>query len=223
MTGDEKKLVVILIGPPGVGKGSQAAKICETYHLAHISTGDILRANIKNQTELGMIAKDIIERGDLVPDNLINSMLFARVEETDCEHGYLLDGFPRTLEQAKAFDDQKSGTVNLKVINLVASDDTVVERISGRLCCKGCTATFHKKFKPPKSPNICDICGSELYQRSDDEASVVLDRLKVYKAQTEPLVKYYKEKHDLQTLSCEKSIEEIFSEAKELIEKIYTK
>lgn len=213
----EKQLVVILIGPPGVGKGSQASKICETFHLVHISTGNILRENIKSHTELGLIAKGIIEKGGLVPDDLVLSMLFDRIAQKDCEQGYLLDGFPRTLPQAEEFEKHTKGSINLKVINLTVSDKTIVERISGRLCCKACSATFHKTFNPPKSPQICDICGGQLYQRSDDQASVVLERLNNYKQQTEPLVDYYQKKNVLKTLSCEDSIEEVFQRVKNLL------
>lgn len=213
----KKKRVIILIGPPGVGKGSQAIKLCKKFNLPHISTGDILRNNIKNKTDLGKKAKDIIEKGELVPDKLINTMLFERIEKTDCAQGYLLDGYPRTLQQAEAFEDRTHDLIELKVINFIASDETVIKRISGRLCCRGCPATYHTIFNPPQKHNRCDVCGSELFQRDDDKENVVRDRLKVYKTQTQPLIHFYEEKKILHSVSCEKSIEEIFTQTCQII------
>ncbi len=208
----EKTLVVILLGPPGVGKGSQATKICSQYKLTHISTGDLFRENIKNQTELGKKAQDIMASGALVPDELVLSMLFDRIEKQDCKTGYLLDGFPRTLAQAQSFDKKLKPTDNLIVISLEASDETVVERISGRLSCKTCNRIYHKIVNPPSQEGLCDHCHETLYQRPDDKEEVVKRRLSVYKTQTKPLIDHYKKLNVLKTISGEHSIDKVFED-----------
>ena len=186
-------LRIILLGPPGAGKGTQAAKIVEKYKIPHISTGDILRMNIQTGTPLGTKAQEYMNKGELVPDDLIVKIAEARILEEDCKPGYLLDGFPRTVYQAEEFDaflEQKGFSID-KVLNINVNQEALMERIIGRRVCKTCGATYHIKNMPSKVEGICDICGGELYQRKDDTAETVENRIAVYNAQTKPLVEYY--------------------------------
>ncbi len=186
-------LRIILLGPPGAGKGTQAAKIVEKYKIPHISTGDILRENIKKGTALGIKAQEYMNKGELVPDDLIIKIAEARILEEDCKNGYLLDGFPRTVYQAEKFDaflEQKGYSID-NVLNINVDQEALMERIIGRRVCKACGATYHIKNMPSKVDGICDICGGELYQRKDDTAETVKNRIGVYNAQTKPLVEYY--------------------------------
>ena len=184
---------IILVGPPGAGKGTQAEKIGAKYDVAHISTGDILRANVKAGTELGKKAKSYMDAGGLVPDDVIVGMMRGRLAEDDCKNGFILDGFPRTVPQAEALTALLA-EMGLKldgVILLDVDDDTVVERLCGRRMCKKCGRIFHVSFKPSTKGDLCDVCGGELYQRDDDKESVIRQRLAVYHSQTAPLVDYY--------------------------------
>ena len=184
---------IILVGPPGAGKGTQAEKIVAKYNVAHISTGDILRANVKAGTELGKKAKSFMDAGALVPDDVIVGMMRGRLAEDDCKNGFILDGFPRTVPQAEALDSllAEMGIKLDGVILLDVDDDTVVERLCGRRMCKKCGRIFHVSFKPSSKGNLCDECGGELYQRDDDKEEVIRQRLAVYHSQTAPLVDYY--------------------------------
>jgi adenylate kinase len=188
----QKPLVVILLGAPGSGKGTQAAELAKTFDIAHISTGDLFRENIKNETELGKKAKAFMEKGQLVPDELVFDMLFDRLAKADCKKGYILDGFPRTKAQAKRLQEKLRGKAKICVFNLAVSDDEVIRRLSGRLTCKVCGKIYHKEFNPPKNDNICDVCGGELYQRPDDTKEVILERLAVYHKQTKPVEAFYR-------------------------------
>lgn len=203
---------LILLGPPGVGKGTQASAIVERYNIPHISTGDIFRANIKEGTKLGMQAKDYMDKGLLVPDELVISIVNDRLTWKDCENGFLLDGFPRTVNQAEALDTQldKMGVKLDRVINLDADKDTLIQRATGRRICKTCGATYHIENNPPKREGICDIDGGELYQREDDKKETVATRIGVYLAQTEPLIDYYREKSLILDIDGTKPIKEIF-------------
>jgi adenylate kinase len=205
-------LVIIFLGPPGIGKGTQAAKVSEQLGFPHISTGDILRDNIKRQTQLGKQTQELIETGRYVPDDIINKMIENRVAQEDCSGGYILDGFPRTLHQAEWLNAFLEGKAQVKVICYNASDDTIVERLSGRLTCKGCGKTYHKLFSPPLEDNRCDSCSGDLIQRKDDQESVIRQRLAVYQKETSPLVDFYQKRGLLETVFCECSIDKIFEE-----------
>ena len=183
--------VVIMLGAPGAGKGTQALRISSAVGLPHISTGDLFRANISQGTELGEKAKSYLESGRLVPDELVIDMLFDRVGQEDCQSGYLLDGFPRTLAQAQALGDRLPDTTEVVVLDLAVDDSELLGRTTGRMLCKACGNIQHKQFSPPKEEGICDACGGGLYQRSDDRDDVVKERLAVYHEQTEPLVAFY--------------------------------
>ena len=205
---------IIMLGAPGAGKGTQAKMIAEKYSLPHISTGDIFRANIKNQTELGMEAKKYMDEGKLVPDELTVKILLDRVANEDCKNGYVLDGFPRTIPQAevlnKALEDMNDAIDY--AIDVDVPDENIVRRMSGRRACVTCGATYHIVHVPPKTENICDKCGSELILRDDDKPETVLNRLKVYHDQTQPLIDYYTAKGVLRTVDGTKDMNDVFAE-----------
>ena len=205
---------IVLLGPPGAGKGTQASAIVSKYSIPHISTGDIFRENIKNGTELGKKAKEYMNKGLLVPDELVVSIVKDRLIEEDCKDGFLLDGFPRTVKQAEALDEElKAMGLKLdKVINIKVGKEILIERAIGRRICKNCGATYHVKFNPSKKENVCDKCGAELYQRDDDKVETVEKRIEVYNKQTEPLIDYYDEKGLLLNVDGTKSIEEVFND-----------
>lgn len=184
---------IVLLGPPGVGKGTQARILSETSKLAHISSGDLFRENIKNQTELGKQVKAILDKGELVPDDLTISMIRDRLSKPDCQLGAILDGFPRTPAQAEALEEMLAefgGEVNA-VPYITAAELVLVERASGRWTCKAHGHIYHEKFNPPKQTGVCDIDGSDLYQREDDKVETVTKRIRVYLDQTMPLVEHY--------------------------------
>jgi adenylate kinase len=187
---------LVLLGPPGAGKGTQASAIVEKYKIPHISTGDIFRANIKEGTALGKEAKSYMDKGLLVPDELVVSIVKDRLLKDDCAKGFLLDGFPRTVNQAESLDSElsKMGIELDRVININANADILIERAVGRRICRECGATYHIKFNPPKVEGVCDKDGGELYQRDDDNESTVSTRINVYMEQTQPLIDYYGDK-----------------------------
>jgi adenylate kinase len=202
---------IVLLGPPGVGKGTQAKILSERTGLAHISSGDLFRENLKNQTELGKLAQTYMTRGDLVPDGVTIAMIKDRLTRPDCKTGAILDGFPRTPSQAEALEamlQEFKGHVDaVPFIN--AADDTLVERLSGRWTCRANGHIFNEKFNPPKDPGKCDFDGSELYQRDDDKAETVKRRIQVYLDQTLPLITYYRDHGKLVELNGMQSIEQV--------------
>lgn len=206
----EKPLVVILMGPPGAGKGTHAKPLSEQLSIPHISTGDLLREHIRNQTSLGQKAKSYIDAGKLVPDEVVLDMLFTRVALPDCSKGYILDGFPRTVPQAHSLD-QKIKNARVIAVNLNVLDTLLVERISGRLACKGCGKTYHKKYNPPSAEGKCDACQGILYQRDDDKEEILKKRLEVYRTQTAPLIEHYgKQKDVLREVDASLKSDEVF-------------
>ncbi|MEM8728233.1 MAG: adenylate kinase [Chlamydiota bacterium] len=205
-------IVLILLGPPGAGKGTQAGLLFENLRLPHISTGDLLRGHIKEGTGLGKTAEGYMDRGKLVPDVLILEMLFARVAREDCRKGYILDGFPRTLAQARAYDQRLGREVETVAINLSLGNEIIVDRLSNRLTCRECGAPYHLTFSPPKKRGVCDICQGPLIQRSDDKEEVIKKRLAVYEKQTAPVIHYYSEKKRLKEFCCNQPIDKVLSE-----------
>ncbi len=187
---------LIILGAPGSGKGTSATVLREKYDLAHISTGDIFRSNIKNGTPLGVEAKSYIDKGALVPDSLTVSMVEDRLSQDDCKKGYILDGFPRTLAQAEALDEMlaKNGDKIDAVLSIVVGDEIIKDRVSGRRVCEKCGASFNVKFKPTKAEGVCDLCGGKVVQRADDNEETVANRLKTYYENTQPLIDFYEKK-----------------------------
>ncbi len=205
---------IIMLGAPGAGKGTQAKMIAEKFGIPHISTGDIFRANIKNGTELGKKAKEFMDKGQLVPDELTVEILLDRVASDDCKNGYVLDGFPRTIPQADVLDKEltKLGDKVDFAINVDVPDENIVRRMSGRRACLKCGATYHIEHIPPKKEGICDKCGSELVQRDDDKPETVQNRLSVYHEQTQPLIEYYDKKNILKSVDGTKDMQEVFND-----------
>lgn len=205
---------LILLGPPGAGKGTQAEYITEKYEIPHISTGDIFRKNIKEGTELGKRAKSYIDQGALVPDALVVEIVVDRLKQADCANGFLLDGFPRTEVQAEELDTVLEN-MNVKlnaVINIKVNPEMLVARAVGRRICKSCGATYHIKNNPSKLEGVCDKCGGELYQRSDDVEETVENRINVYMNETSPLINYYSSKGNLVDIKGEQDINKVFED-----------
>jgi adenylate kinase len=205
---------IVLLGPPGVGKGTQAEIIAKSTGLPHISSGDLFRENIKNATDLGKLAQSFMNKGELVPDDVTIGMIRDRLSRPDCSAGALLDGFPRTTVQAEALEKllaEFGGTVNY-VPYIAASEATLVERLSGRWTCKAQGHIFHEKYNPPKKAGVCDLDGSVLYQRDDDKAETVTRRIQVYFAQTAPLIAYYRERGLLSEIDGARPIEQVSAE-----------
>ncbi|MGL4662143.1 MAG: adenylate kinase [Culicoidibacterales bacterium] len=187
---------IVLMGPPGVGKGTQAVLIAETLNIPHISTGDIFRKAMKDETELGLQVKQVVESGNLVSDELTAAIVKDRLAQTDCQNGFLLDGYPRNVEQAKTLD-QIVSELGIKldlVLDFTVDEIQLLERLSGRLVCRKCGSTYHQKYSAPKVEGVCDACGGEVYQREDDKPENVKTRLEVYFNQTKPVTDYYNQK-----------------------------
>lgn len=203
--------VVILLGAPGAGKGTQAVRLSSALELPHVSTGDLFRANLKQGTELGERAKSFMNSGKLVPDELVLEMLFDRVGNADCTEGYLLDGFPRTLPQAEALDARlEADAAKVLALEIEVPDERVVARISGRRVCRDCGNIHHVTFSPPRAEGVCDACGGELYQREDDNESVVAERLAAYHRETLPLVDHYGGQGLLTKVDGDRKPDEVF-------------
>ena len=205
---------IIMLGAPGAGKGTQAKQIAAKYEIPHISTGDIFRANIKNNTELGQKAKSYMDKGELVPDELVVDLVVDRIKADDCKNGYVLDGFPRTIPQAEALDAALAA-INDKVdfaINVEVPDENIINRMSGRRACVACGATYHIVHIPTKVEGICDKCGAELILRDDDKPETVKNRLNVYHEQTQPLIDYYTGKEVLHEVDGTKEMEAVFGD-----------
>ena len=205
---------VVLLGPPGVGKGTQAGLISKKYELTHISTGDIFRANLKQGTPLGLKAKEYMDKGLLVPDELVCDLVKDRVQQDDCKNGYLLDGFPRTVYQAENFDKylKDKGEELSVVLNIQAPFEDLFNRAAGRRVCKQCGKTYNVISLPPKTEGICDVCGGELLQRPDDALETVQNRLKVYEDQTSPLIEYYRTTDRLADIDGCQAIDGVFGQ-----------
>ena len=210
---------IILLGPPGAGKGTQAKKIAENYKLPHISTGDILRENISNNTPLGIKARSYMSRGELVPDELLITIIKERLSRQDCSNGFLLDGYPRTIPQADALQmilTESNRNIDV-VLNIDVDDEELIKRLSGRRMCK-CGASYHVIFNLPEKDGICNLCKGKLYQREDDKEEAIKNRLIVYKKQTQPLIEYYKDKGLIRTIDGGQEILMIFEDIKKVLE-----
>ncbi len=210
---------IILMGPPGAGKGTQAEKLVELYQIPHISTGDMFRKAQKDGTELGLKAKSYMEQGQLVPDEVTVGIVKERLAEDDCKNGFLLDGFPRTVQQADALDGilKELGMALDRVINIEVDKGLLVDRLTGRRVCRSCGATFHVINKAPKVEGVCDKCGGELYQRNDDKVETVSNRLDVYAAQTAPLIEYYQSKDIMSSVDGSKSMEDVLANIRSVL------
>ena len=204
--------IIILLGAPGAGKGTQAVRLASALSLPHVSTGDLFRLHLREGSPLGQEARGFMDQGRLVPDRIVLDMLSERIEAADCEAGYLLDGFPRTLPQAEALEAKIAGNDDVHVIDLEVADETLVERLSGRLLCRGCGNIQHRTFSPPAAEGVCDSCGGELYQRDDDSADVVRERLRVYHEETEPLVQFYRDRGVLRTVDGEQAPDQVYEQ-----------
>ncbi|MBR5339642.1 MAG: adenylate kinase [Lachnospiraceae bacterium] len=211
---------IVMLGAPGAGKGTQALRIAEQYGVPHISSGDIFRKNLKEGTELGLRAKAYMDEGLLVPDELTTDLVISRLREEDCKDGYVLDGFPRTLPQARALSEKlKSEGARIDfALDIEVSDEEIVSRVSGRRICPKCGAGFHTLYNKPQIDGICDICGAELKMRDDDRPETVLKRLEVYHAETEPLIAYYNEEGILRTVDGSQSIDKVFEDSLDVLQ-----
>ncbi|MBC7356977.1 MAG: adenylate kinase [Desulfacinum sp.] len=210
---------IILLGPPGAGKGTQAKRLIDAYGIPQISTGDMLRAALKEGTPLGLEAKKYMDKGALVPDEVVVGLVKERIQQDDCKNGYMLDGFPRNVSQAETLDKMLSelGQSIDHVVCIDVPDEELVKRLTGRRTCRDCGAGFHVMFDPPKKDGVCDKCGGELYQRDDDNEATVKSRLKVYGDQTKPLIDYYEKQGKLRKIDGVGSIDEIFARIKAVL------
>ncbi|MDU1306945.1 MAG: adenylate kinase [Clostridium perfringens] len=203
---------IVLLGPPGAGKGTQAKSISNKYSIPHISTGDIFRKNISENTPLGIEAKSYMDNGQLVPDEVTINMVKDRLQQDDCKNGYLLDGFPRTVHQAEALDNfltEREESIDTALL-IEVPKEFILERMTGRRVCPSCGASYHIKFNPPTNDGKCDLCGSDVIQRKDDTEETVKERLDVYENQTQPLIDFYKNKKQLSVVDGTQAINEVF-------------
>lgn len=205
---------IIMLGAPGAGKGTQAKKIAEKYQIPHVSTGDIFRSNMKEGTELGMKAKAYMDQGALVPDELTIGMLMDRIAKEDCKNGYVLDGFPRTIPQAESLNNalSENGQKIDFAVNVDVPDENIISRMAGRRACVACGATYHIVYNPPKTEDVCDVCGQKLILRDDDKPETVKKRLAVYHEQTQPLIEYYDKEGVLANVDGTQDLNKVFSD-----------
>jgi len=210
---------VVLMGPPGAGKGTQAGTVASLVSVTHVASGDLLRELVKQDTDQAREVKAYMDRGELVPDELTLAIVMARLSEPDCENGFILDGFPRTVSQARALDEELAGTGRRidRGINLVVPEDVLLGRLSGRWLCRDCHASYHAVFSPPTVAGVCDKCGGQLYQREDDTLETARRRLEVYERDTLPVLEYYRTTHDLVDVSGDGSVGEISEALREAI------
>ncbi|MCI5831140.1 MAG: adenylate kinase [Spirochaetia bacterium] len=206
----------IFLGPPGAGKGTLAAQVAEEYKIPQISTGDIFRGNIKNQTELGKKVKAIMDAGGLVGDDVVLEIVEDRLKKDDCKNGFILDGFPRTIPQAEAFE--KLG-IDVKVVNFEVNNDLIIARLSNRRVCKSCKANFNVKFMPPKVEGVCDKCGGELFTREDDKLESITHRLEVYRKETEPLIDFYRKLNKMTDIDSARDSKEVLVDFRKMFPK----
>lgn len=212
---------LILLGGPGAGKGTQAKMLIDKFQIPQISTGDILRAAVKEGTQLGQEAKTYMDAGKLVPDSVVIGIIEDRLKQSDCQKGFILDGFPRTVPQAEALDDtlKKMGSKIDHVVNIAVDEEELVKRLTGRRTCKHCGQMYHVMFNPPKQEGVCDKCGGELYQRDDDNEATVRARLATYNQQTKPLIDYYRKQGLVRDIKGEGSIADIFQKIVDTVAK----
>jgi len=212
---------LVLLGPPGAGKGTQAAVLCKEYDLMHMSTGDLLREAVKNNTEQGIQAKTFMDSGNLVPDEIVAAMITEKLKNEDIGAGFMLDGFPRTKKQAEILD-QALISLNMPldmVVYFATREETILKRLTGRRICRSCGMIYHIINIPSKKEGICDSCGGELYQRSDDKEETIKNRIDVYNSQTKELIDYYQAKNILQQVSGDMDVNELFTQLKDVFEK----
>ena len=214
-------MYILLMGPPGAGKGTQAEKLIREYGIPQISTGDMFRAAVKSGTALGKEAKSYMDKGALVPDSVTVGIVKERLAQDDCKKGWILDGFPRTTAQASALDAilHDLGIQLTAVLDFNVNRDDLVKRVSGRLVCRQCGASFHKEFRPPKQEGVCDNCGGELYQRADDNEVTVRERLAVYDTSTKPLIDYYKVSERYYEINGDQSMDKVFADVQAALKK----
>lgn len=214
-------MYIVLLGAPGVGKGTQAEKLAKELSIPHISTGDMLREAVARGTEMGMKAKEYMDRGELVPDNVVIGVVKERLSQPDCTHGFILDGFPRTVTQAEALERvmEELGKKIEYAISIDVAEDEIVRRLSGRRTCEACGKVYHVIYNPPKQAGVCDECGGTLYQRDDDREETIRNRLRVYNEKTAPLIDFYARRGVLKSIDGSKPVDEVTAHIRALLDK----